>query len=144
MQIILSGAVANFSGLTNQQFLEYLQEKDNTIEYYRLQPKTGSVYNAALDWKAIGNVSAVLGIASFLWQAYTQLIVPNKEPTSNSGIIIRIENAGSHNQFWIGNDTTSKEEIIEKLKRALKEVDTTKNQKQIDAIKNSGLWIQVK
>ncbi|MDI3319499.1 hypothetical protein [Pinibacter soli] len=144
MKVILSGAIANFSGLTNEQFLKYLQEKDNSIEYYRLQPQSGGIYSASLDWKAIGKVSAILGIASFLWQAYSELIAPHKLPSSNSGIVIFIENAGHHNQFWIGQDTTSEQELKAKLEKAISEIDTAQNDIQQKIIKESSHWKQIK
>jgi hypothetical protein len=146
MEIILSGAIANFSGLTNHQFLDYLKERAKEFEYYQLQPESGSIYAAALDWKAIGNISSLLGIVSFVWMAYSELINPKKEPDSNSGIIIKIENGSSHNQFWIGNTINSKEELIDTVGQFLRQgqFNNAEIKKQIDSIKNSGYWKRVK
>lgn len=101
MNLILEGAIANFSGLTNQQFLEVLDKNTNGFEFYHLLRRPGYVTNAALDWKAIGNVSSVLTIISFIWMVYEKSIEPNKAANSNAGIIIRIENSGNQNNYWI-------------------------------------------
>ena len=39
MIIVLSGAIANFSGLTTEQLLEYLKNKTEEFKYYKLHLK---------------------------------------------------------------------------------------------------------
>jgi hypothetical protein len=146
MEIIISGSVANFGGLTNQQFLEYLIERVPDFEFYKFQPTPGRFYAASRDWKAIGNVSAILGILSFIWMAYNELIRSKKESGSNAGIVIQIENAGRNNHFWIGNEINSKEEMIKKSEEILKdfEMDSLQIKAEIEALRNSSHWQRVK
>lgn len=121
MEITVTGLVANYAGLTNQQLLDYLKKRTNGFEYHQFRPIPGKVYAAVINWKAVGNVSSVLGIVSFIWMAYLELIAPNKDPNSNSGIIIQIQNVESNNNqvnLWIGNDIKSEEELLKRVKAA--------------------------
>lgn len=147
MEIIISGSVANYSGLSTQQLLEYLKQKTEEFEFYKFQPMSGTTYAASIDWKVVSKTSSVLTIVSFIWMAYNELIKPNKDPESNGGIIIRIENMEINNNFfWIGNQIHSKEELFQQIQNTLEKdkIDSTKTSELIDSLKNSGGWKKVK
>lgn len=139
MEILLSGAIANFSELRNEKFLHLLIEKFPETEFYKFQPTSGRIYAAAFDWKAVAKVADIVGIASFLWVIYTEFILPKKDPDSNSGIVIHIGNVGSNNHFWIGQNVNSQEELIKRLQDSLQQdkIDMEKNAEEIDSLRNS-------
>lgn len=145
MEIVISGTVANHSGISSNQLLEYLKDKTNEFDFYQFQPVPGRIYASSNEWKAIGKVSSIVSIVSFIWMAYTELIKPNKESTSNDGIIIRIENLEINNNFWIGNTINSKEELYQKIQKALEqiELDSTDSNEVVDSLRNSERWKKV-
>jgi hypothetical protein len=146
MDIIFSATIANFSEFKNDRFLTRVMDKTNDVEFYRYQPRPGTIHAASKDWKAIGNISAFLSIVSFAWQIYSDFIAPKKTPDSNSGIIIRIENMGHHNNFWLGHDILTEEQLMQKVLMALEDLkgDTQAIQKEVDSLRNSMLWQPVK
>jgi len=146
MDIIFSATIANFSEFKNDSFLTTVMDKTNDVEFYRYRPRPDSIQAASKDWKAIGNISAFLGIVSFAWQVYSEFIAPKKIPDSNSGIIIRIENMGHHNNFWLGHDILTEEQLMQKVLIALEDLksDNQTSQKEVDSLRSSMLWQQIK
>ncbi len=145
MEIIFSGTIANFSDFKNEKFLEMIVSKINDVELYQYKPRPGVIQNASKDWKAIGNISSLLGIVSFAWQVYSEFIEPKKIQDSNSGIILRIEHMGHHNNFWIGHDIRSEEQLMQRVVSAVEELknNSQNTQKEVDSLRKSILWYRV-
>ena len=146
MKIIISGAIANFNEISNKQLFENLKTEIKEIEFYELQFKSGGNHSATFDWTIITNTSSVLTILLFLWQVYSKLIKPNKKPDSNGGIIIKIENSEIHNDFWIGNNINSENELEEKIKDVLDKININQEEtnNKVDEIRNSEHWKRLK
>ncbi|MFC0878445.1 hypothetical protein ACE01N_17760 [Saccharicrinis sp. FJH2] len=144
MDIIISGAVANFPNISNEELLDKMKKYLPDCQIYSLSPSPGMVYSAAFDWKIIGKVSSILGIASFLWMIYSETIRSEKEKDSDAGIVITIENLNVNNNFWIGNDIHSEEELKQKLINTISAdtIDFEKTKQIIDTIKISQNWKQ--
>lgn len=51
MEIVLSALVANFSGLTNDQLLEYISKEVEGLEYYEPVYVPGRVYASSKNGK---------------------------------------------------------------------------------------------
>ena len=79
MDIIFSATIANFSEFKNDSFLTTVMDKTNDVEFYRYRPRPDSIQAASKDWKAIGNISAFLGIVSFASVSYTHLTLPTSD-----------------------------------------------------------------
>ncbi len=143
MEIVLSAVVANFSGLTNEQLLQYIRSEVDGFEYYEPIYVPGRVYASSKNWKAIGNIGKVLAIADILWRVHSEMIVPNKAPTTNSGIIIQLE--GNHNSIWLGHNVNSKDELVERLKVNISQgqIDTVRVLAEIDSLRKSPRWKRI-
>jgi len=79
MNIIISGAIANFPNISNEELLDKMKSHLTDCQIYSLYPTPEMVYSAAFDWKIITKISSVLGIASFLWTVYSETIRPIKK-----------------------------------------------------------------
>lgn len=144
--LIISGALSNVSGVTNEEFLRFLSKNLPEAQFYQL---TG-VSKAALDWRIIlHDVGAAASIAALLWTAYTSLIEPTKPgPKSDAGIYIVIGDEESQ-RFWIGKDYKKKEVFIDTFTKEVKQITETKSGKQkikreIKETKETRFWIRIK
>ena len=145
-QIVIGVAVANFGQLRSEDLIEYIKKKAPELKFYKLNPPPGAVFAASIDWKLIGNISSVLGIVGFLWTAYIELIKPNKQQESNSGIIIRIENIETHNYIWIGNQVNSEKELLDSIRDLLEKnsISIEKTKELIDSLTSSKIYKEIK
>lgn len=85
-----------------------------------------------------------MAIADILWKAYSEIIIPNKPPESNQGIIIQIE--GNYNNIWLGSDVKTKEDLIERLKlnTSPDNINLVKANTEIDSLRKSNKWKRIK
>ena len=141
MNIIIKGAISNSPDLTNQKFLEYLNQESNEFEYYTLEPLrgTGKITSACFDLAILGNISSVLSILVIILN-FCKIYFKNKD--SNQGVVIHIENSGDHNQFFIGNK--SNEEVLKEVKMLLEEKELQDVSTELEVIKNNPIWKQIK
>ncbi len=143
MELVISGAIANFNAIKSEEFLKKLLDKVSDIELYKFNPTPGRIYNAAFDWKIIGNISAILGILGFVWEFYDKEIAPKKEKDSNSGIVIMFNNYNTTNNIWIGNDVKTKAEFEQRITPIIDSLVKEKLDEEVDSIRNSQNWKQV-
>lgn len=143
--IIVGFTLANSSTISKENLIEYIKGKAPEYLIYYLNPQYDGVYSAAHDWKIIGNISSIMGIISFLWLIYSDLILPKKEQDSDASIHINIENIGNNNQIWIGNQINSKEEFINEMRIIMFQdsINPDKTIEILDTLKHPGNWKQL-
>jgi len=151
--MFIQGALANVdSAVTTEEFLAYLSEQIPDGLYFKFQPPPGSSVAAAIDWRAIlRDAAAIATISMALWGAYQNFIEPlhQKDPTSSAAIFIQIKNdKGESDQFMIGRDIKNKEILIHRFEESSKRLYPYKKGKEpteeVEEIKRSGYWIQIK
>lgn len=145
-KIIISIVIANFPQLKDEILSQYLRGKYPEIEIFESIQIPGEITNAIKSWKIVEKISTVLGIVSFLWMAYDDLIKPNSVDNPKAGIIINIDNINISNPVWIGNQIKSEKDlkncIIELLEK--NQINLDKTEKILDSLNKSNFWKKVK
>jgi hypothetical protein len=151
--MFIQGALANVdSDVTTEEFLMYLAEQVPDALYFKLQPPPGSIMGAAIDWRMLlRDAAAIATISTALWGAYEKFISPlhHQDPQSPAAIFIQIKNdKGESDQFMIGKDIKDKEILIHRFEESSKKLYPDKKGNEptaeIEEIKRSGYWIQIK
>jgi len=129
--------------VSNDILLNFISSEESNAKIYKLTPPNGKYISAATDWKAIVNtVSDGLTILTALWTFYVEFIKPKKTDENNSGVYITIHVNNTINNFWIGNEINSKEELIREYNSSIKihNIDSSNNQE----LEDSTIWKRIK
>ncbi len=125
-KIPIWGSLANISDISPHQFLERIYSKAfqedcvDDIWLFERQLQRGAFRPAAaLDWHIIlQNIRAIDSIAKVLWDAYEELIFPQKAQHPNAGNYLLIGNPQEEfNSFFIGKDFTDRTIFVREFKR---------------------------
>ena len=138
MKIIVKGSLVNCSDLSNPDFLLLLHQNNKNLEYYFLQPQSGKIVSACLDWAIIGEVASVLSIISSIWNIYSKLHTQNRSRTLNNSIVINVN--GSNNSIMLGVDIKSRKELEKLMRSHLKEHSSNLLKEEIDNIRMASNW----
>jgi hypothetical protein len=151
--MFIQGALANVnSAVTTEEFLAFLSEQVPDGSYFKLQPPPGSIMAASIDWQVfLRDAAAIATISTALWGAYEKFIEPlhQEDPKSSAAIFIQIKNdKGESDQFMIGTEIKNKEILIHRFEESSKRLYPNKKgnepAEEIEEIKRSGYWIQIK
>lgn len=145
MKVIVSGALANTTGITNNEFIERMKSSLSECDIYKLHFDPNRVVSASFDWKLVFKVSAILGIASFFWQVYSE-IKEKENSNSNSKVIINIINMSNNHTICIGEDIKTEEQLKKRIEqiRENDSINDEETERIINEIGNSKCWKKVK
>lgn len=124
MEIVISTSLANVSGVTTEEAINFLLDHDEELEVYERVRVPNRIYAASEDFIIIELASNFFNILTSLLIVYDRLIKPTKKEESNAGIYINITYPSTHERphtFWIGNEIKTAEQLMESANRFLKE-----------------------
>ena len=142
--ILISGTFPNIQdGVTTEDFLNYISFYAENIEIYKMSGG-GS---AAFDWRTIlHDVAAFAGIASFIWLAYTELIVSKNSDTCIHIVIGDPNNELNH--FRLGDEYKEKEIFIKSFNQRITKLIKTDNKEviinEIIETQQSSHWVKIR
>ncbi|MBD7970486.1 hypothetical protein [Paenibacillus gallinarum] len=146
--LILNGALANVNHeVSSDELLDFLKWNLPEADFYKLNPKPGSITASAFDWQAIiSTSSSIITIAGVLWTAYKKFIVPLKSRgKTNAFLLVTIRNEKKEfTQFSIGVEYKNEQEFItdftEKVERIRINPNTNELEIETREIKESSRW----
>lgn len=146
--LILNGALANVNHeVSTDELLDFLKGNLPEADFYKLNPKPGSITAAAFDWQVIlSTSSSIITIAGVLWAAYKKFIVPLKSRgKTNAFLFVTIRNGEKEfTQFSIGDEYKNEQEFItdftEKVERIRLNPNTNEMEIETREIKESTRW----
>jgi len=127
----IQGSLANIMGqVSNEEFFDYMLENCDDIDIYQLKRQSKMVMGAAFDWRIISNTADLITIASFLWLAYSKLILPLKSHIENStaGLYFQLKTKGKNYEFNLGNNYTVRDVFIKDFENAVNQLSTNESE----------------
>jgi hypothetical protein len=150
--MLIQGALLHAGGRTNsRELLAFLAGSFPAGRYFHVDPPPGIIMAAAIEWRVVLHEAAALQqFFAFLWNFYESRFPLSRETGSSDapGIFIQVKNEhGAFDQFALGRDIVTREELVGRLEGSLKTLFPKNGsgapELEIEDTLDSGFWTEI-